>query len=106
MTITLVSAAVVLLVFYLVMLAKWECVKRPFFLLVGSLGVLLGIFSGLFAGWATAKWASVLIAILSTIGTLVAFVGAFIACYGAKLPTEGAASEDKAAAPEGKAGKK
>jgi len=98
MTVTLTATAI-LLVFYLYALAKWDVVKRPLFLLIGGGGLLMAILAGFFGAWAGMKWANILMAILNTIGTIIAFAGAFIAVYGAKLPTDaGEHAEKKGAA--------
>lgn len=99
------SATGILLVFYLAMLFKWEAVKRPFFYMIGAVGVVLAIISGFFS-FSTAKWARILITVFNTLGALIAFAGAFIACYGAKLPTDAAeapAAPAAAPAPQKKA---
>ena len=77
------SSLVILLVFYLYLLARWQYVKRPFFFLIGAAGILFAMCGAFFTlGRATL----VVSQIFQIIGTLVAFVGAVAACFGAKLP--------------------
>ena len=78
----------ILLVFYLYLLARSQCVNRNSCFLVGAAGLALAIASGFFTPWLGQTWANVLVGILSTIGGLVAFLGAFCACYCGKLPVE------------------
>ncbi len=76
---------IILLVFYLYLLARWERVKRPLCFLFGAAGLLfwlLGQFFGL--GGATLKVAE----IFRIIGVLVAFVGVVGACFGGDLPVK------------------
>ena len=82
------SAAGILLVFYLYLLVRPQAVKRCPCFLIGSLGLLLVLLTGFFSPWACATWARVLIGIFSTIGVLVAFLCAIAACFGGKLPVE------------------
>ena len=81
-----ISAGVVLLVFYLVVLVKPGCIKRGPFFLIGIAGLLLVLLTGFFLPWAGKSWANVLIGLFSTIGAIVAFASAVLACYGGKLP--------------------
>ena len=81
-------AASILLVFYLIMLMRWSCVKRPFFYFIGTLG-LLAVFVGQFfviGGAARNRGLWIVANLFSTIGSIVAFLGLVSACYGAKLP--------------------
>ena len=78
----------ILLVFYLYLLARSQCVKRNGCFLVGAAGLGLAILSGFFTPWLPQTWAGVFVGLLSTIGSLVAFLGAFCACYCGKLPVE------------------
>lgn len=79
----LTNPLVILLVFHLYLLARWQYVKRPFFFLIGAVGLLFA-YVGSFFGLAGATMKVMII--FQIIGTLVAFVGAVAACYGAKLP--------------------
>lgn len=80
------TAAGVLLVFYLVLLVCPKCIKRRPLFLLGSGGVALTLLVGFFAPWEGSPWAKAVIAVFTTIGTLIAFAGAFLACYGGELP--------------------
>lgn len=80
------TAAGILLVFYLVLLVCPKCIKRRPLFLLGSGGVALTLLAGFFAPWSGRGWANAIIAVFTTVGTLIAFAGAFLACYGGKLP--------------------
>jgi hypothetical protein len=74
---------VVLVVFYLYLLVRWQCVKREMFVLLGLAGLLLGLIGQFFTLGASTMVVS---EILMIIGGIVAFVAAVGACYGGKLP--------------------
>ena len=80
------SAAGILLVFYLYLLAKPQCIKRGAFFQIGAAGLVLTMISGFFSTWGGRAWADVLVGLFGTIGVLVAFLAAIVACYGGKLP--------------------
>jgi len=82
------SAAGILLVFYLYLLARPAGIRRGAFFLIGAGGIVLALVGGFFETWTPRTWANVLVGLFSTIGSLAAFVGAFLACYGGKLPVE------------------
>lgn len=82
------STAAILLIFYLYVLVRPECVKRCVFFLIGTCGVVLTLIAGFFAPWIGRTWASALVGIFTTIGSLVAFGSAIVACYGGKLPVK------------------
>ncbi|HUS47989.1 MAG TPA: hypothetical protein VNA25_28730 [Phycisphaerae bacterium] len=79
------SLLLVLLVFYLYLLARWQHVKRPVCYLAGALGLLIAMISGFFGMGETA---AILTRVFTTIGCMLAFVGAVGACYGAELPVQ------------------
>ena len=77
-------ASILLLVFYLYLLVRWQYVKRPSLFLLGSVGILatfVGYFFSLGGSGAT-----YVTYVLGYIGAIVAFAGAVGACYGATLP--------------------
>ncbi|MHC4294660.1 MAG: hypothetical protein ACYSTL_03650 [Planctomycetota bacterium] len=75
----------ILLVFYLYLLVHPEHVKRCMFAMIGAAGLLVALFSGFFIPWLGSNWANVLVGLLSTIGSLIAFVSAFLACCSGKV---------------------
>ncbi len=79
------SAAGILLVFYLYLLVKPQCVKKPMFFWIGSLGLVLAIIGSFFLPWIGSAWAKILVSLFSTIGSLVALIGVMLACCGEKL---------------------
>ena len=82
-----ISPQIVLLVFYLYLLVRWERVNRPMCFLVGTAGLLL-ILACAFFGLGSGKVVTALGGVFSTIGLLVAFVGAVGACFGGELPVK------------------
>jgi hypothetical protein len=74
-----VSPMVVLLVFYLYLLVRWQYVRLPMFYLIGVAGFVFAMIGGFIPN-------ATVVSIFSTIGMIVAFVGAVGACFGAKLP--------------------
>ena len=79
------SPLLVLLVFYLYLLVRWQHVRRPMCFLLGTLGLLFAMAGAFFTlGQSTMKVAI----IFQIIGGLVAFVCAVGACYGAELPIQ------------------
>ncbi len=84
----MVAATSILLVFYLIMLGKWSCVKRPSLYFIGALG-LLAVFAGQFfvVGGAMKNPGLRTVAnVFNAVGGIVAFIGLVAACSGAKLP--------------------
>ncbi len=79
------SPGVILMIFYVYLLARWQHVKRPLFYLLGAAGLVFGMLGGFFGhsetGAAVAR-------IFGTIGVIVAFVSAVGACYGSELPVK------------------
>ncbi len=80
------TTAGILLAFYLVLLVRPQCIKRSIFFALGAMGVVLTLVAGFFCPWLGDSWANVLVGILTTVGSLVAFIGAFAACYEGELP--------------------
>ena len=76
------NPTVILLVFYLYLLVRWQYVKRPLLFLLGSAGVLFALVGGFFNFEATVS----VLKIFHTIGSIVAFAAGVGACYGAALP--------------------
>ncbi len=74
-------AIVVLLVFALYLLARWQYVKRPLFYLLGVGGIALAFFGGFFSGVS-----AIAVNIFHTLGALISLAGFVGACYGAQLP--------------------
>jgi len=76
---------VILLVFYLYLLAHFDLVKRRGCYLVGVAGLLLVLVALFFLPWLESGWAEVLVGIFNWVGSIVAFIAAVGACYGAEL---------------------
>jgi hypothetical protein len=76
---------VILLIFYLYLLVRWQHVKRPLMVLVGAAGLLFAMV-GRFFLIGHANWGTVVMQVFDCIALVIAFVGAVGACYGAKLP--------------------
>ena len=74
---------VILLVFYVYLLARWQYVRRPMFYLLGVAGLLFGMLGGFFG---TSETGAALARIFGTVGTMVAFAAVVGACFGAQLP--------------------
>ena len=79
------APAMILLVFYVYLLARWQHVKRPSLYLIGVLGLLFGMLGGFFGMGQTG---ATLARIFGTIGCMVAFAAAVGACFGAELPVQ------------------
>ena len=91
------TASVILLVFYLVLLVFPKCIKRRPLFLLGSGGVALTLIAGFFSPWPGRPWADAIVAVFATVGTLIAFAGAFLACYGGELPVNIPGMQEKEA---------
>ena len=78
-----IDAPIVLLIFYVYLLARWQYVKRPLFYLVGVAGLVFGMIS-MFLG--SGEYAGVVARFFTAFGVIVAFLAAVGACYGAQLP--------------------
>jgi len=77
----------VMIIFYFYLLARWQYVKRPFFYLIGALGLVFAFCGGFFVLSPTAgSGLQIVNRIFMLVGMLVSFVGAVTACFGAKLP--------------------
>lgn len=74
-----ITPEVVLLVFYLYLLVRWQYVRLPMFYLIGVAGFVFAMIGGFIPN-------ATVVSIFSTIGMIVAFVGAVGACFGAKFP--------------------
>ena len=87
---------VILFVFYLYALARWQIVKRPPLFFLGVLGLLFA-FVGLFftLGDSTMKVAK----IFDIIGLLVGFAGAVLSCAGSLVSVQGMIGTAKGAVP-------
>jgi len=81
-----VSVGLVVLLFalYLVLLFRWDLVRRPSCYLIGVGGFVIFFASGFFG--TGASWNLVVTRICQTLGTLIAFGAVMIACFRAKLP--------------------
>ncbi len=87
----------VVLVFYLYALARWQIVKRPALFFLGALGLLFG-FVGLFftlGGTGVNK----VFQIFAIIGLLVSFASAVLSCAGSLVSMQGMISAAKGAVP-------
>ena len=82
-----ISPSVVLLVFCLYLLVRWEKVKRPLFFLIGAGGIAIVLLSTIFAVGDN-RAVHTIMAVFTWLGTIIAFVGLGTACYGGKLPVE------------------
>ena len=81
-----IAMMVILTIFYLVLVIKWQNVRRPKIFLLGCAAIVLSIlFTGIFSP-ARKEWAAVLLKIFNTAFTIVAFGCAILACYKAELP--------------------
>ena len=78
---------VVVLVFYLYLLARWQYVKRPLLYLLGAAGIVFGMCGGFFM-FADSAGVKTVGGVFMVIGTIVAFVGAIGACFGGELPVK------------------
>jgi hypothetical protein len=83
-----ISAAEILLVFYLVLLVKWTFVRRPIFYLFGAMALGLWMLLGLGSLVSDALWWHKLLAVFQRLLTLAVFLAGVIACYGADLPVK------------------
>jgi len=77
------GVVVVLMVFYLYLLVRWQYVRRPLCYLLGMAGWAV-VFLGWLLGAASAP--DVVMRLLSVIGAFVVFTCAVGACFGARLP--------------------
>jgi len=81
------TPSLVLLVFCLYLLVRWEKVKRPLFFLVGAGGLAIVLLSAIFAVNRSNAMRIVTV-IFTWLGTIIAFVGLLAACYGGALPVQ------------------
>jgi len=90
----------ILLIFYLVMLFKWSGVRRPFFFLIGIVGLLMMFVGDFFVvgGAQENEGLQTVKKVFDTIGALVAFICAFLSCYGAELPKVGIGKQESSGA--------
>jgi len=89
--------ALIMLVFYLFLLARFDLVKRPAFFLIGVLGVATAFAARFFA--ITGEFNAgifVVVRILDSVGAAAAFLMAVASCFGGKLPGKFDALEKKA----------
>lgn len=91
---------VVLLVFYLYGLARWNVVRRPPLFFLGALGLLFA-FVGLF--FTLGSGAGVTSRVFSIIGLSVAFAMAVLSCAGATVSVQGMLDAAKGAVPPSEA---
>ena len=76
---------VVLLVFYLYLLVRWERVRRPSMFLIGALALTAGFVGRFFAIGHNTKL-QIVLQVLDCIAAIGAFACAVAACCGAALP--------------------
>ncbi|MCK4601219.1 MAG: hypothetical protein KAU28_02055 [Phycisphaerae bacterium] len=81
----IVVALVILLVFYLYLLARWQYVRRPWLYLLGSAGLVFALIGSIFVVGSKGGY-PVVTNIFQVIGAVIALKGAIGACCGAKLP--------------------
>ncbi|GEM_PF-1479379 len=79
---------IVLVIFYLVLLVRWQHVRRPQFFLLGCGAIILNmLLVGIFSQF-SGRWAMVLTSLLTMALTVIAFGCAVLTCYQAELPIE------------------
>ena len=89
--------AMIMLIFYLYLLARFDRVKRPAFFLIGALGIATAFAARFFAvGGNPGAGIFVVVRVLDSIGGAAAFLMAVAACFGGKLPGKFDGLEKKA----------
>lgn len=78
---------IVLMIFFLALLWRWDKVRRPLFFMWGCVAIALGILLlGLLEPLSTRRWANILWHVSGTVFAVFAFACAILTCFGASLP--------------------
>jgi hypothetical protein len=84
---------VVVLIFYLYLLARWQNVRRPLVYLLGACGIAaFDLLTGIFILSALPRVAG----FFAMMGTVIGFLAAVGACYGSELPVKIASTLNQA----------
>ncbi|MCD4825678.1 MAG: hypothetical protein K8S55_13875 [Phycisphaerae bacterium] len=81
-----VSAMVILMVFYLVLVIKWYYVRRPNYFLLGSAAIALSLLLSGVIILIDDSWFKTFLKVLNLFLTITAFGCAILTCYNAELP--------------------
>ena len=79
--------SLVLLVFCLYLLVRWEKVKHPLFFLIGAVGILITLGGAIFSVGHDRDLHTIA-NVFNWFGTLLALAGFLAACYGGALPVK------------------
>lgn len=93
------DAFAVIVLFYLVLLLKWDAVRRPILYWIGMLAILATMFFGLFLLGTRTEGLIITHTILTLLTTIVALVCAVGAVYRGELPTSVQKAMDQVAQP-------